>query len=437
MPKPADQSDRPPVDTEFATERVPPSHQVGWLKVALVSAMVAFSLPSFVTGAEIYLALDNDRAFAALLIGCAMLTVIAAISGIIGTRTHLSSYMLAKIAFGGRGAALVNVAFAISLIGWFGVNIDLFSGALIRLFDDTLGISAPAWAIELAGGVAMTVTTLVGFKAINWLSMLLVPVMMVVTALLLDGALSATPLSELLGATQDETLSLGDAISSVVGGVIIGAVILPDITRFIRLWQGALYTALLSYLIVEAFTMVIGGFAADSAGNSDLLSVFIAMGLSWGAFAIIIAGSWVLNSLNLYSASLSIEATLPRLDKRWLIIGLGAFGTLAAFANILDHFLDFLFYLAIVFVPVAGIIAADHFLARPDEYTGELAIRERGVSRTAMLAWLLGSAVALLGAEGVLTISGIAALDAMIISAAAYLLISRMLAPFSSDGTRG
>ncbi|MGB5579667.1 MAG: hypothetical protein WBM68_03815, partial [Woeseia sp.] len=73
---------------EFATEPVPADRTVGWLRVGLISAMVAFSLPTFVAGAEIFLATDNRSALSAILIGCALLTFIAAMSGSIGARTH-------------------------------------------------------------------------------------------------------------------------------------------------------------------------------------------------------------------------------------------------------------------------------------------------------------------------------------------------------------
>ena len=327
--------------------------------------MVAFSLPTFVTGAEIFLATENARALPSILIGCGLLTVIASISGSIGTRTHLSSYMLARVAFGTRGAALVNIAFAISLLGWFGVNIDLFSGAILRLLSDTMGVTASPWIVELFAGVAMTITTIYGFKAINMLSTILVPVMMVVTVLLVSNALEVRSFAETLALKQASKISFGDAISSVVGGVIIGAVILPDITRFIRHWRGAVYTALLSSLVVQSIVMIAGGLAADALSNNDLLDVMIVMGLGWAAFVVIIAGSWVLNSLNLYSTTLSVEATFPKIENRLLIVVLGAFGTIAAFLNILDYFLTFLFYLAIVFVPVAGVIAVDYFLRSP------------------------------------------------------------------------
>ena len=130
---------------EFTTEPVPEAHRVGWIRVGLISAMVGFSLPTFVAGVEVFQVTPNDRATLAVLMGCAMLAFIGALTGSIGARTHLSSYMLARIAFGVKGAALVNLAFAISLLGWFGVNIDLFSAALLRLMNDVLGVSGAPW----------------------------------------------------------------------------------------------------------------------------------------------------------------------------------------------------------------------------------------------------------------------------------------------------
>ncbi|MEM1261032.1 MAG: cytosine permease [Pseudomonadota bacterium] len=414
-----------PESNEFATVPVPADSQVGWVRVAVVSAMVAFSLPTFVTGAEVFLALDNRSAFSATLLGCAILTIVAALCGTIGARAHLSSYMLARIAFGTWGATLVNIAFAVSLLGWFGVNIDLFSGAVIRLLTDAFAIGTPSWLVELGAGVIMTVTTIYGFRAINTLSMVLVPVMMVVTVILLSEALGVRTLDATLETSQLSSMSFGDAVSSVVGGVIIGAIIMPDITRFIRDWRGALYTALASYAVVQSLVMLSGGLAADVLRNDDFLDVLIVMGLSWGAFVIVIAGSWVLNSLNLYSAGLGTEATFPALRQRLVIIALGALGTAAAFLNILDRFLTFLFYLSVVFIPVAGIIAVDHFLIRPSAYRGQAIDRLDRYSVSALTAWLSGSAFALASDSLSFAMTGIAALDAILIAAILYAALGR------------
>jgi len=248
---------------------------------------------------------------------------------------------------------------------------------------------------------------------------------MVVTAMLLTQALGVRPLAESLAMASGHELTFGRAMSSIVGAVIIGAIILPDITRFIREWRGAIYTAVLSYSIIGCIVQGAGGLAAIAFGNDDLLDVMIVIGLSWAAFAIVIAGSWILNSLNLYSATLSIEATLPKLQNTLLIVVLGALGTVAAFFDILERFLDFLFYLAIVFAPVAGVIAVDYVLVRRSAYHEQRLLRERTVIPFALGAWGLGAVVALLGSEDVITLSGVAALDAIVIAAVAYLILSR------------
>ncbi len=410
---------------EFATEPVPEGRTVPWVRVGLISAMVAFSLPTFVAGIEVATVVDGSTALLAILAGNLLLSFIGAICGSIGARTRLSSYMLTRIAFGTRGAAVVNLAFAVSLLGWFGVNIDLFSGAVLRLVRDVLDVTVASWVVELGAGIVMTTTTIYGFRAINTLSMLLVPVLMVVTAMLIATALGVRPLADTMAMADASELTFGAAMSSIVGAVIIGAIILPDITRFIREWHGGIYTAVLSYFVIGSIVQGAGGLAAIAFGNDDLLDVMIVIGLSWAAFAIVIAGSWILNSLNLYSTTLSIEATLPRLENRLLIVVLGALGTIAAFFNILDYFLTFLFYLAIVFAPVAGVIAVDYMLVRREAYHEARLASERDVIPFALLAWAAGAVVALLGSEGIVTFTGIAALDAIIVAALAHLLLSR------------
>ena len=412
--------------TEHATQPVPENETYGWIRVAIVSAMVGFSMPTFVTGVQVFGAADGTAAVIAIIAGCAILAAIGAVTGTIGARTRLSSYMLSRIAFGNRGAMVINLAFAVSLLGWFGVNIDLFGGAVLRLLQDEFGLSANVYAVELIAGALMTFTTLYGFRAINVLSLVLVPVLATVTVILLHRSLGTVPLADLLPTRHRPELSFGDAVSTVVGTVIVGAVILPDITRFVREWYGAALTAILSYLIVNVFVMLAGGFAAVAVADTDFLAIMIAMGIGIGAFAIVIFGSWVLNSLNLYSASLSSRASLPRASQRTFVLVLGALGTLAAFADILDFFLDFLFYLAVVFVPVAGVIAVDYMVVRRTAYTAAALRRIAPIEWSAMASWALGAAVALLGSVDILNISGIAALDAMVVSALSYYLLGTL-----------
>ncbi len=405
---------------EFATQPVPDADTVSWYRVAMVMAMVSFSLPTFLTGLELSLVSSPGRTFEMLLLGALILTVIGCLTAVIGARTRLSSYMLNRVAFGTGGAALVNVAFAISLLGWFGVNIDLFSSAVVSLSLDVFDREIPAWPVELFAGVVMTLTTVMGFKAINFLSALLVPVLAVVTVMLIAGALGEVPLVELLQRTSETEISFGHGVSAVVGAVIVGAVILPDVTRFIRHWREAALSVVISYLLINLLVTSTGGLAEAALGEGDLLGIMITLGLGWAAFAVVICGSWVLNSLNLYSTMLSVESSAPGLNDLVLVSVLGALGTVAAFLDILDFFLDFLFYLSIVFVPVAGVIAVDALLLRPAAYGSERLSEENVFRPTAVVSWFAGACVALAGSWDWFTLTQIAAVDAMMVAAVLY-----------------
>ena len=222
--------------------------------------------------------------------------------------------------------------------------------------------------------------------------------------------------------------SFGDGVSAVVGAVIVGAVILPDITRFIRHWRGAVYVVLIAYFLVNLTVTIAGGLSATALGDEDLLNIMITLGIGFAAFAIVILGSWVLNSLNLYSTMLSVESTLPKLNPTVLVVVLGVLGTIAAFMDVLEHFLSFLFYLSIIFVPVAGVIIVDFLFVRRAAYQESRKVLEVSFRPAAVISWLLGAAVALVGSWGWVSLSNIAAIDAMLVAGFTYFLLSYLTA---------
>ncbi len=411
--------------SEFAAIAIPDDKLVVWPRVAAVSAMVAFSLPTFITGLEVSQALNPMGTIWALLFGSVIIFIIGAVMGAIGTRTRMSSYLLVRIAFGDMGAGLVNIAFAVSLLGWFGVNINLFTDALTRLSADVFGTTAPPLAFAIFASACMTITTIIGFKAINILATLMVPVLAFVTLLLIKSALQTQSFGEVLAIEKTATLSVGEGISVVVGAIIIGAIILPDITRFIRHWSGAIYTAFIAYIVVQLLVMGAASLSGMVSGKTDILGIMLGLNLGLGAFIIVISGSWVLNSLNLYSAVLSIKATLPKLNAKTITLVLGGIGVLAALMNILDNFVTFLFYLSVIFIPVAGVIMSDYLLIRKDAYTIAALENNKAINIKGFVAWAAGAVVAVLASENIIpTFTGIAAMDAVLLSAGVYIALA-------------
>lgn len=411
--------------SEFEAVAIRDDQLTPWWRVAAVGSMVAFSLPTFITGIEVYQGLTPWQTVFALVIGSAIIFAIGTAMAGIGAETRMSSYLLTRIAFGDYGAGLVNIAFAVSLLGWFGININLFADAVSGLSIDLFGHSPPDMILVLIAAACMTGLTFAGFRAINLLATLMVPVLAAVTVILTYSALQAESLPALLSAEKETELTVGHGISAIVGAIIIGAIILPDITRFVRSWRGALGVTFLSYMIVQLLVMAAASLASGATGSGDIIEIMLQFGLGLGAFVIVITGSWVLNALNLYSTVLSIKATFPKLSQSLLILGLGIFGAGAALLNLLDMFVEFLIYLSIVFIPVAGIVISDYFIVRRRAYRIETLDQNRKFAPIAFCAWFIGAALSLATyEEWMAPVSGIEAIDAIVLTAITYLALS-------------
>lgn len=412
-------------NSEFEAVAIRDDQLTPWWRVAAVGSMVAFSLPTFITGIEVYQGLTPWQAAWALLIGSLLIFAIGSAMGGIGAQTRMSSYLLTRIAFGDHGAGLVNIAFAISLLGWFGININLFAEGVSGLSVTLFGGTPSNLVLSLVAAACMTGLTFAGFKAINLLATLMVPILAIVTFILAYNALSVTSLPDLMAAEKTAELTIGQGISAIVGAIIIGAIILPDITRFVRSWRGAIGVTLVSYMIVQFMVMVAASLASGATGSGDILEIMLQFGLGLGAFVIVITGSGVLNALNLYSTVLSIKATFPKLSQTLLIVGLGVFGAGAALLNLLDIFVIFLIYLSIIFIPVAGVVIADYLVIRRDDYRIEQLDNNRKFAPKAFGAWAIGAAAALAMSEGLIpSPSGISAIDAIVLTAVSYLALA-------------
>ena len=137
----------------------------------------------------------------------------------------------------------------------------------------------------------------------------------------------------------------------------------------------------------------------------------------------------MLNSLNLYSCSLAFQAAFPRLVGARPVVVAGCVGLVAASFDILDHFLDFLLYLSMAFVPVAGVILIDYYVVGRARYGGPLDVGGDSFSYRAVGAWFSGAAVALLAERGGVTLTAVPACDALIVSALAYWILSKLRMP--------
>jgi cytosine permease len=357
--------------------------------------------------------------------GGLFLAVLGSITAIIGVKARLTSYMLTQFAFGRTGSKVVNFAFAISQFGWFGVQVGLFGRAARGIGTDQFGLQFGEATYVLVGGFIMVFTTMFGFRLLNRLALVVVPLMVTLIAVLLYKVLSDQPISAILDIVATHKFSFNDGVAAAVGSLILGAILIPDVARFAKNKRGAVFASVLTFLIATTFVYVSAAVASLATGEVDTLQIMITMGLGTGAFALIIFSTWTANSINLYGSSLSMSAVLPRFAGWRMTVSCGIVGTLAAFAGILDHFIPFLIYLSILFVPVGSIYITDFFLLKSQSYEMNELEFQRPVSWEALFAWLLGSLVSYATAEEMFSLTGSSTIDALLIPGAVYFFLMR------------
>ncbi|MCL1068580.1 cytosine permease [Shewanella olleyana] len=414
---------------DYATSPVPSNKTVGGIRIGMINGGLAFAVPGLITGLELGGALGITQSIYAFLIGGVILSVLGAVTGLVGMHNRLASCMTMKFVFGTKGANLLTLAFVLSLLGWYGVNINLFSEVSQSLIMQMFNLTVPIWALEISAGILITLTTIWGFSLIEKVSSLFVPVLFLLTAYMLYKSFGYVIPTTALPANHIDTISLsfGEAVSAVVGSFIVSVVLMPDFTRFAKTKTDTVVASFLPFLLLNTFVYIAAAMAGLAVQQNDILQVMLTLGIGTLAFVLLIMSSWVTNVVNLYSAALGFNAINANWKEWKIIVVAGVLGTVVASFNLLANFTDFLFSLSIIFTPVAAIYVVDFFILRSQK-TYQLAqiAHLPAINYLAVIAWAIGISTSLLVNNGYFTFTGIEVCDAIIITMPSYYLLMKI-----------
>ena len=340
---------------DFASIPVPKNIRYSGLSIAMVTAVMVFGASSLSLGAQIGLSLGLRDSMIAFLLGGFFLSILAYIVGVIGVRSRLSSYVLIKIIFGKNGAILLNISLAIALLGWYGVSMDIFSASLNQLMRSILDINIPNYLIEITGGFLMTYSAIKGFKLLESLSTWITPLLIILTASLGYKAFAiwGQGLSQEILSAKPMTISM--AADAVIGAFILGAILMSDYSRFARTTKDVATASFLPYFLLSTLAYTVAFFAAVVTNETDIIRIMTALGFGLAAVFLIFLSSWIVNGINLYSATLSLS-TIYMKAKQWQMALLtGTLATIAALMNILEQLTSFIILLTAILTPVGGI----------------------------------------------------------------------------------
>ena len=343
-------------DSDFSLEAVPESARKGFRSMFFVMLGFTFFSASMSVGAKLGNGLDFNGFVAACMIGGVILSAYCGVLAYIGSDTGLNMDLLCRRAFGRKGSYLSSFLLGFTQIGWFGVGVAMFSIPTAEL----LGINK--WVLTIAAGLLMTLTAATGMKALEIVSTISVPLIVVlgvysmVTATNDGGGLVAV-FSQSAG-----KITLFTGIGYVIGSFISGGTATPNFIRFAKDNKTAVWTTVIAFFFGNTLMFCFGAIGGAFTGADDIFYVMIAQGLAIPAIIVLGANIWTTNNNALYTGGLALS-NITNVKMKITTAIAGVVGTALAIW-LYYNFTGWLNILNCALPPIGIIVILDFFLNR-------------------------------------------------------------------------
>lgn len=391
------------VDADYSLEAVPESARKGFWNMFFVMLGFTFFSASMSVGAKLGNGLDLSGFFWACLIGGVILSAYCGILAYIGSETGMTMDLLCRRTFGEKGSYLSSAILGFTQIGWFGVGVAMFSIPAAQL----MGVNE--WVLTIIAGLLMTATAATGMKALEIVSYISVPLIVIlgmysmITATSEGGGLTA------IFAQSAGGITLMTGIGYVIGSFISGGTATPNFIRFAKNSKIAVWTTVIAFFLGNTLMFCFGAVGGAFTGKDDIFYVMIAQGLAIPALIVLGANIWTTNNNALYTGGLAIS-NVSGVRMKFTTWIAGIVGTALAIW-LYWNFVGWLNILNCALPPIGAIVILDFLKNRKKFAAG---------GQTAAVNWFNIAGI-VLGAAVANTLHwGIAALNAMVVASICF-----------------
>ena len=328
--------------------------------------------------------------------------IIGAFVGYIGYKTACNSGILYRYVYGNAGAYIPVVFISILLIGWQGIVVGAFGATWTTALHPELPVSeifssTTFYIAAVFAGILYTATTYFGVKGLEKVSIPSVAVLVFVGlyAIYLNiqqagGLSNFQALSAELAAKNP--LTMVQAINLVIGSWIVGAVVMPEYTRFAKKTWVAIAIPFIVLIFAQWFLQIVGALGGIVSGDFMFTTYLIDQGIiiAWVGIIGMSLALWTTGDANLYLPVIQTSSIFKRPQHVTTVI-CGTLGTILGL-GLYQNFMEWINLLASIVPPLIGpVIVEYYFVNREKFHTGHL----DNISKwnpAAFIAYILGAA---------------------------------------------
>ncbi|MEO8898092.1 MAG: cytosine permease [Candidatus Dormibacter sp.] len=297
-------------------------------------------------------------AFAAVVIGTALGTLLLAASALAGAQTGAPAMVLLRGLFGTRASFLPTVLNLLQCLGWAVFELVVIAAAAEQLFP-----GHGRWPYVVAAGILTTVMALRPLGAVRALRRYAM-VAVIGATVYLFAQLLRHPLMSLTSGSWSGFWLAADVVIAVA---VSFAPLAADYSRHSRSGRAAFLGSFVGYTVTQIayYTLGLLAFATVVSSQGDaqthLFTAFLAVPVGGLAFGILVLRELDESFTNVYSTVVSIQNLRPLSDRRILAVVIGILATVLALVLQIADYQSFLYLLGSVFVPLFAVFAVDYF----------------------------------------------------------------------------
>jgi cytosine permease len=379
------------VGNDEALAAIPSDKRQHWMTPAMIFGGLEFTIPVLMVGATLAGSFGMSEIFWILLVSLFVIQWLGnAVAGYIGAKTGRSSSVIARSSFGAAQARfIVGVTIFVVSLGWWALQTAVAGNAISAMLGIDYENEVIPWAIvTIVIGLIFAIPSIIGYGSMKWTDYIAVPAGLLLIVGGIFYALQNTGWDIIMSWRPEPSMTFLAALSLVIGINVSQWVIASDYTRYAKPKVKDNILIPLGIVAVGFPLFFVGAIMSVGIGDADIVNVMMNLGFPVWGFLILWFATWTSQLVNNYSMGLAM-ANIFNVNSnkgRAILTFIGTIiAIIIALAGILDYFMDFLYMTALIYPAIAGVMMADFFFIRKQQW-----VDNKGWNWMATIALVVG-----------------------------------------------